>query len=283
MRGIGLKFTVYLTMYKKGVNIMSSYDKRELEIIEKLQQGRTRADIAEDYNYTTWKSLDIFMRRRDYIWNGDANIYEPETTHTESIRDQLISNIPIKAEQVINRIAEGEDPRQIAKSLGFDGGHREMADYLDKSGLIWSSSAKNYVEKDIGDVNSKVRVSSEKHHTDDFQRSKKEDFEKNINLGANLGDLEKYLPLFELLYENKERLSELLLGSESGSMPKYIVPGPAKTKSIYMNDRLSRLMADFSATNNISQREIVETSIILYLKQFGGSYKKDIERLLDQI
>ena len=36
-------------------------------------------------------------------------------------------------------------------------------------------------------------------------------------------------------------------------------------------------------TNNISQREVVETSIILYLKQYGGSYKKDIELLLNQI
>ena len=50
-----------------------------------------------------------------------------------------------------------------------------------------------------------------------------------------------------------------------------------------MNDKIARLMADFSTTNNISQREVVETSIILYLKQYGGSYKKDIELLLNQI
>ena len=47
--------------------MMASYDKRELEIIDKLKQGRTREDIAKDYDYSTWKSLDIFMRRRGYI------------------------------------------------------------------------------------------------------------------------------------------------------------------------------------------------------------------------
>ena len=86
-----------------------------------------------------------------------------------------------------------------------------------------------------------------------------------------------------MLYENRDRLSEVLLENDQGNIPKYIVPGAAKTKSIYMNDKIARLMADFSTTNNISQREVVETSIILYLKQYGGSYKKDIELLLNQI
>lgn len=54
------------------------------------------------------------------------------------------------------------------------------------------------------------------------------------------------------------------------------------TKSIYMNDKLARLMAGFSSSNNISQREIVETSIILYLKKYSGSYGKDIENLLNK-
>ena len=144
---------------------MSSYDKRELEIIQKLKEGRTREDIAKDYDYASWKSLDIFMRRRFYIWNGEENIYEPETTNTDNIRDQLISNISIKAEQVMNRISEGEDPRQIAKSLGFDDGHREMADYMEREGLIWDSEEGNYVESNVKSSNSNDCLSNEKSNT----------------------------------------------------------------------------------------------------------------------
>ena len=257
---------------------MSSYDKRELEIIQKLKDGRTREDIAKDYDYSTWKSLDIFMRRRFYVWNSDENIYEPETTNTDNIRDQLISNISIKAEQVINRISEGEDPRQIAKSLGFEG-NRQMSDYMEKEGLVWNSQEENYVEGNIKSINGNVKGGDEKLNTEDSVRSKKHEFSGNMDSG----ELSKYLPIFEMLYENRDRLSELLLEDNSGNIPKYIVPGASKTKSIYMNDKLSRLMADFASNNGVSQREIVEAGIILYMRRFGGSYKKDIDLLLNQI
>lgn len=262
---------------------MSSYDRRELEIIQKLKDGRTREDIAKDYDYASWKSLDIFMRRRMYIWNSDENIYEPEKTNTDNIRYQLISNISIKAEQVINRIADGEDPRQIAKSLGFEEGNRQMSDYMEKEGLIWDSEEENYVEGNIKSTNSNASLSSKESELEDSVRSKKDEIRKNIDLEVDSEELSRYLPMFEMLYENRDRLSELLLEDNVGNIPKYIVPGASKTKSIYMNDKLSRLMADFASTSGISQREIVETSIILYMKRFGGSYKKDIDLLLSQI
>lgn len=43
------------------------YDKRVKEILEKLESGRSRESISEDYNYSTWKSLDVYMRRLDFL------------------------------------------------------------------------------------------------------------------------------------------------------------------------------------------------------------------------
>lgn len=51
--------------------------------------------------------------------------------------------------------------------------------------------------------------------------------------------IESYLgntrQLLVWLFDSDRQLSELLLGSESGNIAKYIIPGPAKTKSIYLN------------------------------------------------
>lgn len=49
-----------------------------------------------------------------------------------------------------------------------------------------------------------------------------------------------------------------------------------------MNDKIARLMADFTSNNGISQREVVEAGIIMYLKKYGGSYKRDVEMLLNK-
>lgn len=36
--------------------------------------------MAKGYDHSSWKSLGMFMRRRDYVWNSEENIYELEVT-----------------------------------------------------------------------------------------------------------------------------------------------------------------------------------------------------------
>lgn len=45
-----------------------------------------------------------------------------------------------------------------------------------------------------------------------------------------------------------------------------------------MSDLLARLMTEFSDTKNLSQRDVVETAVIEYLKRYG--YKLEVEKLL---
>ncbi len=257
---------------------MDKYEKRELEIIDKLKQGKSREEISIDYDYSTWKSLDIFMRRRGYIWRGDKNIYELETTNIDNIRDELISGISIKAEQVVNRIDNGEDPRDLAKSLGFSD-HREMGEYMEEEGLSWDSELGNYIESEGEISHAKGRNTNLESTTGNLEARLETE-----SMDINLAGIEKYIPILELLYEHRDSLSELLLNNDSNDVPNYIIPGAAKAKTIYMSDKLGRLLADFTSKNggSISQRSVVETGIIMYLKKYGGSYKKDVEMLLNK-
>ncbi len=87
-----------------------------------------------------------------------------------------------------------------------------------------------------------------------------------------------YLPLLQMLSENKDRLLDLLMPNSEGNIPKYAVPGIPKTKNIYMSDLLARLVTEFSESKNLSQREVVETALIEYLKRYG--YQMEVEKLL---
>ena len=91
---------------------------------------------------------------------------------------------------------------------------------------------------------------------------------------------EQDIPVLELLYDNKDKLSELLLEKNVSIIPSYAVPGTAKNKSIYMSDLLGRLLEDFSGTKNLRQKEIVETALIEYFKKYG--YKEEVKLLLNK-
>ena len=54
------------------------HDEKVDLILKGLTEGRTREDLAEELNYKTYKSLDVFMRRRNWRWRSQSQIYEPE-------------------------------------------------------------------------------------------------------------------------------------------------------------------------------------------------------------
>lgn len=254
--------------------VQAIYNKRVKEILEKLEAGRTREDISDDYKYSTWKSLDIYMRRKGFRWNGSKNIYEPEITRLDSIKDDLLSTIPLKAERIIDKFDEGLDPRTIANDMGFND-HRELAEYMKDNSLKWDSELNNYIEVlgfNTGEYN--------------IEETKKEDSveekpSKNNSTGIeNSIDINKFIPILELLFDNKDKLSELLIEKNVSNTPSYAVPGVSKNKSIYMSDLLGRLLEDFSKTKNISQKEIVQTSLVEYFQKYG--YHEEVKLLLNK-
>lgn len=258
------------------------YTDRINATIRGLIEGKTRDELAEEFGLASWKSLDIYMRRKGFSWDSDTNTYNPITTKTDKLLKEVSSNIPVKAEQIIRKfqqVGKDIDPRVIAKDMGFDD-HREMAEYMEQKGLVWNSSEGNYIEK--------LKISSNGNATRDDVKISTTNKASPLNSRKEMELLQEdeietllqYLPLMKILSENKERLLDLLMPSSTGNIPKYAVPGVPKTKSIYMSELLARLVTEFSSSKNLSQREIVEAAVIEYLRRYG--YQLEVEKLLSK-
>ncbi len=254
--------------------VEAEYTKKVKEILEKLDAGRDRNSISEDYNYSTWKSLDIYMRRKGFRWNGSENIYEPEVSRLDSIKEELLSTIPLKAERIMDKFDEGLDPRTIADDMGFNS-HREIASYMKENSMKWDSELGNYIQV-FNLVDKDNRIEEDK---DDIIIEDEDIITADVSMYESK-DMNKYIPILELLYKSKDKLSSMLLENNTSIIPSYAVPGVAKNKSIYMSDLLGRLLEDFSQTKNVKQKEIVQTALIEYFKKYG--YNQEVKLLLEK-
>ena len=279
------------------------YDDRVNEILAELSEGKTREEIAKKYDYTQWKNLDIYMRRRGFAWDGEAQIYIPAATKMDLVKKRYEVTANGKSGLIISLFSnETADAREIAVKTGFKD-HREMAAYMESKGFVWSSEKKNYVEnagmvKQDGEVAAEVAVPTEsenvipfiiKSHVVETKTMSKAEKSPVRNFGEKkpedqfaAGTLlpERYVEMLEFLSRNQSKLYELLTssGNQAGTVPRFIVPGTTKTKSVYMSDLLSKLINEFSESKNISQRDIFEGAIIEYLKKYG--FAREIDLLL---
>ncbi len=250
------------------------YDDRVTATLQGLAAGKSREELAQEFGLSSWKSLDIYLRRKGFVWDRKQLTYLPATSKIGKLQKQAASIIPVKADRIIRLFAKKDaDPKAIAQEMGFSS-HRELAQYMEQKGLQWDSEKKNYVEQQH---KVKAAETSDSSTVD----------QKVVNLPLKTDHAKdsttqilSYLPLLQLLEQNQDRLLELLLPTAEGNIPKYAVPGVPKTKSIYMSELLSRLVTDFSQTKNLSQRDVVEAALVEYLKRYG--YGQEVEILLQR-
>ena len=62
---------------------------------------------------------------------------------------------------------------------------------------------------------------------------------------------------------------------EDGRIPRYAIPGMARTKAIYMSDKVANVMGEFIREKNVTQREKVEAVFVEYLQKNG--FKQEVE------
>jgi hypothetical protein len=173
--------------------------------------------------------------------------------------------MPIKVANIISAFKEpNADPKLIAKQSGFRN-HMEMAEYMKNKGYEWNIYKSNYI-KSIG-----RKGESEIPDTlDEFTNIQEQNLQEDIN---------KYIPFIQFLYEKRDEIYQLLYGiKEDGKIPRYALPGIARTKAIYMNDMVANLTAEFSKERNVTQREIVEAALIEFLQRYG--YKAEVNAIL---
>lgn len=245
------------------------YNTKVRKIID-LLKFKTRHEVAKEMNYKTYKSLDMFMRRRNFHFDPKQQQYIPANlVNKRPERSVSVTYAPKRAEAIMTAFEEeNADPRTIAQNAGFES-HKDMADYMKSKGFEWSIHKNNYVES-VGYI--------EPLHEETEEESRTESAQPNLK-GATAEGIEEYIPFLRFLYEKRDEVYTLLSGiREDGKLPRYAVPGLVRTKAIYMSDLIAKLTAEFSEEKNITQREIVEGALIEYLQKYG--FKQEVDSLL---
>lgn len=252
-------------MNKEENNFVSPQeDERVYEILTGLMQGKTRDELAEEFGHKNYKTLDIYMRRRGYrfntrLGNYTSNVDEPSENFSDGS----------KASRVVQLIKEySNDPLIVCTKLGFKD-MNELAVYMTSKNFKWNTELQNYEKQGIVELSS----SNEEEEPVDRQIAEK-DVER-------LHELLEYMPLLKMLQSNKEKLKDLLVPYGKGvAMPRYTIPGVAKTKTVQMIHTLGDLVTEYAEEKNISQRDIFEVALIEFFRKYG--FEREIERVLRQ-
>lgn len=236
-------------------------------ILKRLMEGMTRDEIAAQLNHKNYKTIDMYMRRRGYVWNSLKQNYvlKPQANFESNLD---INNVSYKVKRIIVCFDQGLDPMETAKKVGMKD-HRAVADYMKSKGYYWSADRKNYIlKKGIAEKNDETDCNEVKYSNEIAENTDVVQVDKNLN---------EYKYLLDMLENNKEKLMDILGISNNNTIPRYVLGGIAITKSLCMCYQLSELVKEFSKEKNISQREIFEVSLIEFLKKYG--YENEVNAL----
>lgn len=244
------------------------YDAKVNKIIEMLK-FKTRDEVAAELKYKSWKSLDMYMRRKNFAFDSQQGQYFPRKNRIE--KPDPKSYAPTKVASIITAFeVEGIDPRMVARQEGF-ADHREMAEYMKTKGYEWNVHKNNYV-KTVGRIDVPEPVSQSMPEPIPGPTAQ-------LNNGEIPEGLGEYLPFLRFLYENRDELYQLITGTrEDGIIPRYAVPGEVRTKAIYMSEVVAKLAVEFSKEKKVALREVMEGALVEYLMKYG--FKREVETLL---
>jgi hypothetical protein len=120
------------------------YDDRVKRILSYLEKGLSRKEVAEKFQYNSYRSMEMFMARRNFKWDKHAGTYVPAmSADAKEIPNQQIPSDKVR--RVIAELGkEDVDLKEVAQKLGFES-HKEMATYMKSKGDGWSQEVGNYV------------------------------------------------------------------------------------------------------------------------------------------
>ena len=241
------------------------YDDRVNYIIRSLGDGVKREELAVEFKHNDYRSLDMYMRRRNFTWDSDAQNYKPVVTRINK-KDLLLEDTHSgKVWRIIKSFKEGNDSETVATEYGFKD-HRELAEYMTTKGYEWKPEEGNYVRK-LG-IQNKEQLKSE------VPSNNKKEEEKGYKDKQTIQKDDELLHLVRSLYEKLDIAADPIVDN----VPRYLVKGIAKTKSVQLSHLLHQLLEDFSYEKNITQRQILETAIIDFFRKYG--YKHEVDTLL---
>lgn len=248
------------------------YDEKVKEILHGLAHKKTREELAEEAGNSNWKSIDMYMRRRNFTWDSHKQTYAPKI---KPVKQELMTDSS-KAGHVLSLLSnEGMEVRTVAERLGFKD-HRELAQYMNVRGYVWDGEDNNYV-KQVGEVPLHKELKDELVWDENIPSN----VNTSVHSKGNGSDMDRFLPLLEMLEGYQDRLLDLIApASQTGTMPRFIIPGVGKTKTVQMMNTIEQLVVDFSREKNISQRELFEVALIEFFRKYG--YGQEVDRLLSK-
>jgi hypothetical protein len=253
-------------------NIKPIYDDRVNEILQGLAQNISREQLALTFGHKNYKTLDIYMRRRNFTWDSNKQTYVPKLVENKQLKERVMPTT--KAGIVIEMMKQADfNIEEVCQKAGFTD-HRDLAEYMTAKGYQWSPTESNYVKK--------VGLVSEDREQGEMQKGTITNLNSNqeVHLPSSqspvdiMTKVERFLPLFELLEANKEKIMEIITGNNTiDTLPRYIVPGRPSGKTIQMSEALQDVAVTFCNERNIKQRELFEMALIEFFKKYGYDYE----------
>jgi hypothetical protein len=253
-----------------GETALQSTDKKVDEILTGLAAGQTREQIALELGYKNYKSLDIYMKRKNFDWDNKKNYYFPKKDRTPIDEELKLMNRPEgRVAAVLSLLKSGLDIKEISVQLKFHD-HRELALFMKGKGYTWGEKDQTFT------FSGKNIISEDTSVTDNSLN------ESGIKKGAktmlmNESDTE----VMTFLENNKEALFELISTHASAArIPRYTIRGLYTTKSVSMNYRMDQLIREYSKMKNVSQKDVVEVALIEFFKKYG--FRNEVSTLITQ-
>lgn len=113
------------------------------QILENLEQGMPREELAKKLGHSDYRSLDMYMRRRGYTWSSELQNYILKKNKIDSGKIKKANVHFGKVSQVIELFEQGHDAKTVAKKLLFSN-HRSLAEYMKQKGYEWDNERRNY-------------------------------------------------------------------------------------------------------------------------------------------
>ena len=177
------------------------YSARARKVIEMLKY-QSREEVAKEFNYKHWKSLDTYMRRKNFVYDSRQGQYIPAENRFKKDKEAYRNSAPNKVLKIIDAFGVANpDPKEIAEREGF-ADHREMAEFMKAKGYEWNVYKNNYI-KITGFVEEPEPLET-----------------VNRNLERRETALDEFLPFIRFLYDRREEVYQLLDGvREDGKIP----------------------------------------------------------------
>jgi len=262
-------------------NMKPIYDERVNEILNGLAQNISRDQLAKQFGHKSYKTLDIYMRRKNFTWDSRSQTYVAKLRGDVQIAEKVMPTT--KAGIVVEMMKEPNfDIEAICTKAGFKD-HRQLAEYMTAKGYTWSPTDSTY-RKEIGLIlipPKKEPVGEETLEDNPMETTERsESFMQQVDappshLQDSLSAIQQYATLLQWLAANKDKISEWIEPTKIDTLPRYILPGKANGKTIQMSQSLQDMAVTFCNERNIKQRELFEVALIEFFKKYGYDYEID--------